>query len=164
MPLDRSPIATPSTSASIPSEEFQQHLTNNWNLFVIPVVSLINKVSQMRSIQMNFLKLWFAQLESEFTIFRICSDDVKYSSVIRYLPEQALLAIAEIIENPPEKDKHLHIKNILINRFTDSEEKRLRQLLKKKTKKSVFKKFGTKVLNCIMPCDMFKSLIDNQEN
>ncbi|KAL6420957.1 hypothetical protein ACFW04_013620 [Cataglyphis niger] len=30
-------------------------------------------------------KLWFAQLESEFTIFRIRSSDVKYSSVARHL-------------------------------------------------------------------------------
>jgi len=35
----------------------------------------------------------------------------------------------EIVENPPEKDKYSHLKNLLINRFTDSEEKRLRQLL-----------------------------------
>ncbi|KAL6419048.1 hypothetical protein ACFW04_014110 [Cataglyphis niger] len=40
-----------------------------------------------------------------------------------------LVAIAEVIENPREKDKYLHIKNILINRFTDSEKKNVRQLL-----------------------------------
>lgn len=74
-------------------------------------------------------KLWFAHLESEFTVYRISSNDVKYSSVVRHLDEQALIAVAELIKNPPEKDKYMHLKNLLINRFTDSEEKRLRQLL-----------------------------------
>jgi len=29
-------------------------------------------------------KLWFAQLESEFLVYRIRSDDVKFSSIVRY--------------------------------------------------------------------------------
>lgn len=55
-------------------------------------------------------KLWFAHLESEFTVYWISSDDVKYSSVVRRLDEQALIAVAELIKNPPEKDKYMHLK------------------------------------------------------
>jgi len=74
-------------------------------------------------------KLWFVQLESEFLVYRIRSDEIKFNTVIRHLDEKALIAVAEFIERPPEKDKYLHLKNALINQFTDSEEKRLRQLL-----------------------------------
>lgn len=55
-------------------------------------------------------KLWFPHLESEFTVYWISSDDVKYSSVVRHLDEQALIAVAELIKNPPEKDKYMHLK------------------------------------------------------
>jgi len=53
----------------------------------------------------------------------------KFSSVLRHLDEQALLMVVDIIENASEKEKYKHIKEALIIRFTDSEEKRLRQLL-----------------------------------
>ncbi|XP_070169423.1 uncharacterized protein [Polyergus mexicanus] len=102
MPVDEFSTSNPSTSTSVPSAgEHHPRLTNPTQSFP----------------------------KSEFLVFKIRADDVKYSSVIQHLNEQALLAIAELIENPPEKDKYLHVKNILINRFTDSEEKRLRQLL-----------------------------------
>ncbi|KYQ47879.1 hypothetical protein ALC60_13088 [Trachymyrmex zeteki] len=76
-------------------------------------------------------KLWFAQLESEFLVYRIRSEEIKFSSVLRHLrlDEQALLTISDIIENAPEKDKCITLKTALINCFTDFEEKRLRQLL-----------------------------------
>jgi len=35
-------------------------------------------------------KLWFAQLESEFLVYRIRLDDVKFSSILRHLDEQAV--------------------------------------------------------------------------
>ena len=50
---------------------------------------------------------------------------MKYNSVIRHLDEQALVAISEIIENPPEKEKYLQLKNLLIHRFTDLEKKKI---------------------------------------
>lgn len=143
MPLDKSPTATPATSASIPlmAEDLHQRLANTTQTLRLtgeePFQSGQSQEihsNEFRLIKLpNFWrkqpKLWFAQLESEFTVYRIRSDDVKYSSVVRHLDEQALIAVAELIENPPEKDKYIHLKNLLINRFTDSEEKRLRQLL-----------------------------------
>lgn len=40
-----------------------------------------------------------------------------------------MLAVADVIEMPPALDKYLTLKNALIARFTDSEEKRLRLLI-----------------------------------
>lgn len=74
-------------------------------------------------------RLWFAQLESEFVFYRIKSDNVKYSAVVRHLDESAMLAVADVIENPPELERYVALKNALIARFTDSEEKRLRLLI-----------------------------------
>lgn len=144
MPIDRSPPATiPGTSTSITSqpEEHHQLQPGTRGTLLFPSDELLqsgqsNEINsnEFRLVKLSTFwhkqpKLWFAQLESEFLVYRIRSDDVKYSSVIRHLDEQALVAIAEIIENPPERDKYIHLKTVLINRFTDSEEKRLRQLL-----------------------------------
>ncbi|XP_070158016.1 uncharacterized protein [Polyergus mexicanus] len=140
MPLDEFSTSNPATSTSVPSAgEHHPRLTNPTQSFASNEPHQQGQPNEIHSNEFRLVKLpnfwykqpklWFVQLESEFLVFRIRSDDVKYSSVIRHLDEQALLAIAELIENPPEKDKYLHVKNISINRFTDSEEKRLRQLL-----------------------------------
>lgn len=74
-------------------------------------------------------KLWFAQLESEFDLYRVRSDDTKYHTIVRNLDEQTIITVADHIENPPATQKYENLKTALINRFTDSVEKRLCQLL-----------------------------------
>lgn len=138
MPIERSPTATPSPE-TVSFEGVAQHPINARTNFSSNDQPQQGESREINSNEFRLLKLptfwhkqpklWFAQLESEFLVFRVRSDDIKYNTVIRHLDEQALVAVSEIVENPPEKDKYLHLKNLLINRFTDSEEKRLRQLL-----------------------------------
>ncbi|RLU21744.1 hypothetical protein DMN91_006120 [Ooceraea biroi] len=73
--------------------------------------------------------LWFIQLESEFTAYRVHSDDIKFSAIIRHLDEETMTAVADALESPPASDKYTHLKSVLIERFTDSQEKQLRKLL-----------------------------------
>lgn len=73
--------------------------------------------------------LWFVQLESEFTAFRIRSDELKYSAIIRHLDEETMVAVSDILEDPPESDKYTHLKQALIHRFADSQERQMRRLL-----------------------------------
>ncbi|XP_039313966.1 uncharacterized protein LOC120359671 [Solenopsis invicta] len=144
MPVDRTPVkseSTPSTSTTSASTvSLQQQVgTEILNLSSGFEHQSSGESTQIHSNEFRLLKLptfwhkqpklWFAQIESEFTVYRIRSEDIKYSSVIRHLDEQALVAISEIVENPPEIDKYNQLKKALIHRFTDSEEKRLRQLL-----------------------------------
>ncbi|XP_039303395.1 uncharacterized protein LOC120357299 [Solenopsis invicta] len=146
MPVDRTPVkseSTPSTSTTSTSASILS-LQQEVGMEILNLPSGIEHQSSGESTQIHpnefrllklptfwykQPKLWFAQIESEFTVYRIRSEDIKYSSVIRHLDEQALIAISEIVENPPEIDKYNQLKKALIHRFTDSEEKRLRQLL-----------------------------------
>lgn len=133
MPIDGSPPITPRTSTSVPEEQQSQHNNNAERSFQHTSNGPFNsgESGQINANEFRLLKLptfwhkhpklWFAQLESEFLVFRIRSDDVKYSTVIRHLDEQALVMVAEIIERPSERDKYLYLKNLLINRFTDSD-------------------------------------------
>ena len=77
----------------------------------------------------NRPKLWFVSLESEFTAYRVRSDDIKFSAVVRHLDEQTMLAVADVLEQPPSTGKYDKLKAVLIERFSDSLEKQLRTLL-----------------------------------
>lgn len=77
----------------------------------------------------NRPKLWFTSLESVFTAYRVRSDDIKFSAVVRHLDEQTMLAVADILEQPPSSGKYEKLKSILIERFSDSLDKQLRKLL-----------------------------------
>lgn len=141
MPIDRSPIKlSPDTQIAMDSMSITNQVGSEINILPSPTEPQVSDpILQIHSNEFRLLKLptfwhkqpklWFASIESEFTVYRIRSDDIKYSSVIRHLDEQALVNISEVIENPPETDKYNYLKKMLINRFTDSEEKRLRQIL-----------------------------------
>ncbi|XP_076663697.1 uncharacterized protein LOC143366469 [Andrena cerasifolii] len=74
-------------------------------------------------------KLWFAQLESEFHLYHIRADEAKYNAILRHLDQKVMKMVADVLDTPPKKDKYLNLKTVLINRFTDSEEKQLHKLL-----------------------------------
>ncbi|KYN39392.1 hypothetical protein ALC56_06211, partial [Trachymyrmex septentrionalis] len=65
----------------------------------------------------------------EFNAYRIRSDNVKYGAVIRHIDRATMTMITDILENPPETDKYDKLKETLIVRFTDSQEKQMRTLL-----------------------------------
>lgn len=141
MPIERTPATSPASEpASFESTNQQStsirmlNFANNDNQPQGESSEREINANEFRLLKMSTFwhkqpKLWFAQLESEFLVFRIRSENIKYNTVVRHLDEQALVAVSEIVENPPETDKYIQLKNLLINRFTDSEEKRLRQLL-----------------------------------
>ncbi|XP_024945880.1 uncharacterized protein LOC107272817 [Cephus cinctus] len=73
-------------------------------------------------------KLWFVQLESQFTLYRVRSDEVKYSTVVSHLGDEIMSVIEDILESPSDQDKYQHLKKVLIQRFTESQEVQLRKL------------------------------------
>ncbi|XP_070156750.1 uncharacterized protein [Polyergus mexicanus] len=74
--------------------------------------------------------LWFIHLESEFNAYRVRSDDARYNAIVRHLDEEVMIAVADILEAPPVTGKYDSLKKHLIKRFTDSQEKQLRTLLR----------------------------------
>lgn len=77
----------------------------------------------------NRPKLWFVQLESELSAYRIRSDEQKYNAIIRHLDEATMIAVADVLENPPEEQKYERLKEALVSRLSDSHEKQLHTLL-----------------------------------
>lgn len=74
--------------------------------------------------------LWFLIIESEFQAWRIKSDDIKYTSVLKALDRTTLNTIADVLRDPPAKDRYENIKKVIINRLSESRSKQLDKLLK----------------------------------
>jgi len=74
-------------------------------------------------------KLWFVSLESEFAAYKVRSDETMYRVTVRHLDEHVMLAVADVLEQPPTTGKYEMLKRTLIERFSDSLEKQMRTLL-----------------------------------
>lgn len=75
--------------------------------------------------------LWFLQVETQFRLKGIRTNNTKYDYLVSVLPTETMEIVADILMNPPEEDKYLALKNALISRCQDSEERRLDSLLNK---------------------------------
>nr|CTR11709.1 unnamed protein product [Calliphora vicina] len=77
-------------------------------------------------------KLWFMQIESIFGISGITRDETKFQYVIGNIDSNFLPHISDILESPPSDGttKYQAVKDRLIGTFSESQESKLRRLLK----------------------------------
>ncbi|XP_071813560.1 uncharacterized protein [Apostichopus japonicus] len=73
--------------------------------------------------------LWFCQVEAQFTTRGIKTQQTKYAYVISSLQSEIAAEVRDLLLKPPEKDPYEVIKRELIRRTSESEQKRLHQLL-----------------------------------
>lgn len=73
--------------------------------------------------------LWFAQVESQFTLSKITTDETKFCYLVSQLDHQYAAEVKDIITCPPQTDKYLKLKSELIKRLSASQEKRVKQLI-----------------------------------
>lgn len=72
---------------------------------------------------------WFNQLDAKFRANNVRSDDLKFCLVIDNLDKETMLEVADVLDNPPEDNKYQKLKDTLISRLTDSDEKKWKKLL-----------------------------------
>ncbi|GFS49813.1 integrase catalytic domain-containing protein [Nephila pilipes] len=70
----------------------------------------------------NKPKLWFLQLEAQFTNSGISQDTTKYNIVVAAFDENVLDFVVDILSNPPKNEKYDTLKKALLNRLTDTKE------------------------------------------
>ncbi|XP_076385792.1 uncharacterized protein LOC143264107 [Megachile rotundata] len=76
-------------------------------------------------------EMWFAQLEGQFLVTGITVDATKFAYVVGNLEGRYAREVADIIKNPPIVDKYDTLKRQLVARLSQSEDKKLRQLLER---------------------------------
>lgn len=72
---------------------------------------------------------WFIRIEAQFNTRKIRSDDTKYEYLLSALPEDVIVTVMDHIAEPPDQNKYNSLKEILIKRNSESEERRLEQVL-----------------------------------
>lgn len=75
--------------------------------------------------------LWFIQVEAQFRAKGITASNTKYDHLVSALPPETMEVVADVVLNPPKDNRYDHLKKLLVERSTDSEERRLDVLLNK---------------------------------
>lgn len=75
------------------------------------------------------VQLWFIAVEAQFQLKRITSDATKYYAVVGRLDKDALIVVEGIITSPPETDKYAALKQVLVNHYSLSQERKFKMLL-----------------------------------
>lgn len=74
-------------------------------------------------------EIWFAQIEAQFVVSGIVADETKYSTVIAAIESQVLVQISDAVLKPPATGKYEFLKKCIIERFCESEQKKIQKLL-----------------------------------
>ncbi|CAH8681188.1 unnamed protein product [Schistosoma rodhaini] len=95
------------------------------------VLNSINTISELRlpTYGVNNPRIWFAQVEALFLARGIRSQATKYAHIVGALPIDVATEVSDLIDNVPETDPYDKIKAAVIHRTSQSDEKRLQQLL-----------------------------------
>ncbi|CAH8291790.1 unnamed protein product [Schistosoma rodhaini] len=95
------------------------------------VLNSINAISELRlpTYGVNNPRIWFAQVEALFLARGIRSQATKYAHIVGALPIEVATEVGDLIDNVPETDPYDTIKAAVIHRTSQSDEKRLQQLL-----------------------------------
>ena len=73
--------------------------------------------------------IWFAQVEAQFLTRGITAELTKYSYVIASLQPSIAQEVRDLLINPPQDQPYAKLKDELIKRTSESEQKRLQKLL-----------------------------------
>lgn len=74
-------------------------------------------------------ELWFAQVEAQFVVSGITTDQTKFNAVIAALEPRILKCVRDIIIKPPSEDAYGELKSRVLAYFEQSESSRLKLLL-----------------------------------
>ena len=74
-------------------------------------------------------RIWFVQVEAQFSRRGITVSRTKYEEVVCALPTEYATEVQDLLLNPPEDQPYEKLKEQLISRIADSESQKLRQLL-----------------------------------
>lgn len=74
-------------------------------------------------------QIWFAQIESQFDICGVSTDLTKFNTIVGNIESSVLTQVTDAVLTPPENDKYENLKKAIIERYTDSEQSRMRKLL-----------------------------------
>lgn len=74
-------------------------------------------------------EIWFAQIEAQFVTAQVKTDASKFNTVVGAIESNVLCQVSAAVLNPPTEDKYGNLKKLIIDRFSDSAQSKMRKLL-----------------------------------
>ncbi|XP_066157662.1 uncharacterized protein [Euwallacea fornicatus] len=73
-------------------------------------------------------ELWFSQLESQFIINGVTSDDFKFHTTIGVMDTESLVCVKDLILKPPVTNKFENLRRKVLDALAESQEKKHKEL------------------------------------
>ena len=106
--------------------------------------------------------VWFAQVEAQFHLRRITTDETKYYHALATLDQETATRLIDLITSPPADDKYNALKKRLTETFGFSERERASRLLHFRplgdSKPSILMDQMLALLGSHTPCFLFEQL------
>ena len=77
-------------------------------------------------------EMWFAQVETQFALAGITTEDTKFNYVASNLDSKYAIEIRDILTSPPDNGKYTKLKSELIGQLSGSQDQKTRRLLERK--------------------------------
>lgn len=74
-------------------------------------------------------ELWFMQIEAQFQIAKVTTDETKFFHVVGSVDSEVLTQVADLVKTPPPNDKYATLRKRLIEQFGQSADEKLSRLL-----------------------------------
>lgn len=74
-------------------------------------------------------EIWFVQIEAQFAVQKITSDNAKYNTIVASIESKVLCQVSEAVLNPPATDKYNNLKRLILNRYAESAQSKMQKLL-----------------------------------
>ena len=127
MNISLQPHSTLHTKLVTPTRTFYVHLTWRIQLPSHPATSAVS--IKLPPYWPNDPVLWFTQVEAQFTTCGITAKGTKYAYVVGSLQPDVAQEVQDLLLNPPMTEPYSFLKDEMIKRTFQSEQKRLHQLL-----------------------------------
>lgn len=105
---------------------------------------------------------WFVQVENQFIISGIVSEDTRFSYVAANLDCKYAMEVRDVLSRPPETNKYTYLKNELIKRLSSSQEQKTKRLLEHEEigdrKPSQFLRHLQNLAGSVVPDNIVRSL------
>lgn len=77
----------------------------------------------------NCPEAWFIHAEMQFASRGVTQDKTKYEYVVTALPQEVIMTVLDVIQNPSPGDRYICLKSTLIERHSMSENRKLDKIL-----------------------------------
>lgn len=74
-------------------------------------------------------EIWFAQIESQFVVHGVRSDQTRFNTIIGNMESKILSQVSDAVLNPPLSEKYANLKKAIIDRFSESSQRKMQKML-----------------------------------